>query len=160
MCQGAAMANAIAVPLNGCRRRHVSRSRSFFVKRRNKEAAATGNTAAISPLSNRPVPIAAAQVQAQKRGRRSSESSARRNAHIASVIASVRVTSGIWIRVNSQRPMDVASTSPENKPARAENAQAANAATSQQSRTAESAEGIRAAQSCTPKTRKQIALRQ
>ena len=103
---------------------------------------------------------AAAQVHAQTRGRRSSGSSARRNAHIASVIASVRVTSGIWIRVNSQRPMDVASTSPENKPARAENAQAANAATSQQSRTAESAEGIRAAQSCTPKTRKQIAISQ
>ena len=39
-------------------------------------------------------------------------SSARRKAHIASVIVSVRITSGIRMRVNRNSPTQVASTRP------------------------------------------------
>ncbi len=54
----------------------------------------------------------AAITAAHARGLGSSSSSARRKDHSASAIVSVRMTSGIRMRVNSHRPMQVAITSP------------------------------------------------
>ena len=113
--------------------------------------------AAPEPNSS-PVPMAAHIATAQIPGCASPSSSARSNPHSASVIASVRIASGIRIRVKRNSPTLVASTSPEYIPLRRPNAQAPNRAVTQHSSTVPSAIGIRAAQSCTPNIRNETAI--
>ena len=111
-CHGRAMASKIASVLSGQRRCQVRRAHSCPVNSKKSPAAATGNSAAISPFSSKPVPIDAPISHAQRRGCVSSSSSARRKPHKASAIVRVRMTSGIRMRVNRKSPMDVAMARP------------------------------------------------
>ena len=99
---------------------------------------------------------------AQRAGCGSSSSMVRKRLHNASVMASVKITSGIRMRVKRNSPTLVASTMPEHKPQRRPRPEgslhAPKRAVTQHSRTVESAMGIRAAQSCTPKIRNDTAI--
>ena len=68
---------------------------------------------AIRPFSRKPAPMNTASSAAHTRVFRSSGSSARRKHHMASVMVSVSMASGIRIRVKRNRPMDVLNTKPE-----------------------------------------------
>src|SRR6266480_2450485 len=114
-------------------------------------AAPTGNTTAIRLFKSSPVPRHAARRNAQSLGRDSFSSSALKNAHIASVIVKVNMTSGIKTRVKRNRPTQVAMQSPAYNPARRPKAHVPKAAVSHATPTADNANGIRADQSCTPK---------
>src|SRR3984893_6309777 len=113
--------------------------------------AATGQTTPTNLFRQKPVPRLAARTAAQKRGWGSSSSRARRKAHIARAIVNVNITSGIRIRVNRKIPAHVAMHKTEYRPARLPKAHVANAAVSQARAMTESAIGILAAQSDTPK---------
>ena len=68
---------------------------------------------AINPFKRKPIPTNSASSDAHKPVFRSSGSSARKKHHMASAIVSVRVASGIKIRVKRKRPIDVLKTRPE-----------------------------------------------
>ena len=70
------------------------------------------NTMLIKLFNKSPAPIPAAKTAAQMRGWGSSSSKTRKNAHIASAIVNVSMTSGIKMRVNKKIPMHVAMHSP------------------------------------------------
>ena len=86
-------------------------------------------------------------------------SSARRNAHIAIVIVRTSITSGIRMRVKRNSPMQVAITGPRRIP-RASQKPRRRTRGYQLNAIAESATGIRAAQSLTPKILKELAIGQ
>ncbi len=77
---------------------------------------------------------------------------------MAVATARVSTTSGIRMRVNRNRPAQVASDNPANKPAYFEKAQAPKRAVTQHRAIADSAIGILAAQSWTPKIMKETAI--
>src|SRR4030088_2893168 len=102
---------------------------------------------AIKLLSNKPTPILAQKRAAQNRGLGSCASITLRKDHIAKVMVSVRMTSGIRMRVKRNNPTHVAMHRPVYSLALFPKAQIPNAEVSRQRPITESAMGKRAAQS-------------
>src|SRR5215471_11021874 len=119
---------------------------------------AAGNNAPIRPFNKTPAAIDDQNSAGQTLELSSSSNRAIEKTAVA--IARVKRQSGINIRVNRNNPTQVARDSPAYIPAFSPKAHAPNLATTQHSRTADSAIGMRAAQSCTPNTRNAAAISQ
>src|SRR5580700_838878 len=115
MYHGAARENVTAMPVTGIRFRHVFRKRQSPVIRRYRISGPTEKTTAIRPFNKRPAATETQAPSAQARlfdGWPAVSLIARWKPWIARVTARVSATSGISIRVKSQRPQHVARLSP------------------------------------------------